>query len=146
MDWRKFVNFNILNQVRTRFIDRFRDDNVELHCILGNHDVYYRNTNVINSIRELFGDDLILYEEPTVVNFDGLDIALLPWVNKENYDASINFIETAAAPILIGHLELYGYDVIRGVKYNLLYKKQNLFSIITFVKCNFKFVFGNHSH
>jgi len=118
MDRRKFVNFNVLNQVRTRFMDRLRDDNVELHCILGNHDVYYRNTNTINSIRELFGDDLILYEEPAVVNFDGLDIALLPWVNKENNDEALNFIKSAAAPILIGHLELYGYDVIRGVKYN----------------------------
>jgi len=118
MDRRKFVNFNILNQVRTKFIDRLRDEGVELHCILGNHDIYYRNTNMINSIRELFNNDLNLYEEPTVVNFDGLDIALLPWVNKENHDQSIDFIKTASAPILIGHLELQGYDVMRGVKYD----------------------------
>ena len=118
MDRRKFVNFNILNQVRTRFMDKLSDEGVELHCILGNHDVYYRNTNTVNSIRELFGNDLVLYEEPAVVNFDGLDIALLPWVNKENTAEAENFIKTAAAPILIGHLELYGYDVIRGVKYN----------------------------
>jgi len=118
MDRRKFVNFNILNQVRTRFMDKLRDEDVELHCILGNHDVYYRNTNTVNSIRELFGNDLVLYEEPAVVNFDGLDIALLPWVNKENYDESIKFINSAAAPILIGHLELQGYDVMRGVRYD----------------------------
>jgi len=73
---------------------------------------------MINSIRELFNNDLNLYEEPTVVNFDGLDIALLPWVNKENHDQSIDFIKTASAPILIGHLELQGYDVMRGVKYD----------------------------
>ena len=117
MDRRKFVNFNVLNQVRTRFIDKIRDENIEMHCILGNHDVYYRNTNTINSIKELFGKDLTLYEEPKIFNFDGLDIALLPWVNKENYDESLDFIKTAAAPILIGHLELEGYDVMRGVKH-----------------------------
>jgi DNA repair exonuclease SbcCD nuclease subunit len=89
-----------------------------MHCILGNHDVYYRNTNKVNSIRELFEDDLKLYEEPQVVNFDGLDIALLPWVCKDNYDESIGFIKNAAAPILVGHLELQGYDVMRGVKYD----------------------------
>ena len=82
MDRRKFVNFSILNQVRTKFMDRIRAEDIQLHCILGNHDVYYRNTNKINSIRELFGDDLHLYESPTVVNFDGLDIAILPWINK----------------------------------------------------------------
>ena len=48
MDRRKFVNFNILNQVRTQFMDKLRDENIELHCILGNHDVYYRNTNMKN--------------------------------------------------------------------------------------------------
>ena len=118
MDRRKFVNFNILSQIRTRFMDKLRDEGIEMHCILGNHDVYYRNTNKVNSIRELFEDDLILYEEPQVVNFDGLDIALLPWVCKDNYDESIEFIKNAAAPVLVGHLELQGYDVMRGVKYD----------------------------
>ncbi len=118
MDRRKYVNFSILNQVRTRFIQKLKDNDIEMHCILGNHDVYYRNTNMINSIRELFNDDFKLYESPAVVNFDGLDIALLPWVNKENQEESVKFIKTASAPILIGHLELRGYDVMRGVKFD----------------------------
>jgi len=118
MDRRKFVNFNILNQIRTKFFDVLKEEGIEMHCILGNHDVYYRNTNKVNSIRELFADDLFLYEEPEVVEFDGLNIALLPWVCKENYDQSIDFINGANAPILVGHLELQGYDVMRGVKYD----------------------------
>ena len=120
LDRRKFVNFSILHQIRTRFIDVLEKNNIKMYCILGNHDVYYRNTNKVNSMSELFGNSpaLEIYEEPTVVNFDGLDIALLPWVNKENNEDAVDFIKTAAAPILIGHLELYGYDVIRGVKYN----------------------------
>jgi len=118
MDRRKFVNFNILSQIRTRFMDRLRDEGIEMHCILGNHDVYFRNTNEVNSVRELFANDLTIYEEPQVVNFDGLDIAFLPWVNKENYDQSMEFIKTADAPFLVGHLELQGYDVIRGVQYD----------------------------
>ena len=117
MDRRKFINFNILNQVRTRFMDKLKSKNIKMHCILGNHDVYYRNTNEINSIRELFSNDLTLYEKPEVVNFDGLDIALLPWVNKTNKDQCVEFIKTASAPILIGHLELNGYQVMRGVDF-----------------------------
>ena len=118
MDRRKFVNFSILSQIRTRFMDRLRDEGIEMHCILGNHDVYYRNTNMINSIKELFDNDLILYETPTIVNFDGLDIGLFPWVNKENYDESMDFLKTSSAPIIVGHLELEGYQVMRGVKYH----------------------------
>jgi DNA repair exonuclease SbcCD nuclease subunit len=117
MDRRKFVNFNSLHQVRTGFIERLKKERIEMHCILGNHDVYYRNTNKVNSLVELFSDDMIIYEEPQVINFDGLDIALLPWVNKENYDESVEFIKTANAPILIGHLELDGYQVMRGINH-----------------------------
>lgn len=117
MDRRKYVNYNILNQVRTRFVDRIKEENIDFHCIIGNHDVYYRNTNEVNSLRELFFDEFTLYEEPTVVNFDGLDLALLPWINKTNYDTSVEFIKTASAPILIGHLELNGYQVLHGIQY-----------------------------
>ena len=116
MDRRKYVNFNILNQVREKFVERIQDEGIKMHCILGNHDVYYRNTNRVNSVSELFGGDIEIYEEPEVVRFGALEIALLPWVNKENYDKSIEFIETADAPFLIGHLELKGYEVMRGVK------------------------------
>ena len=107
-----------IKEILLVFMDKLKDEGIEMHCILGNHDVYYRNTNAVNSVRELFSNDLIIYEEPAVVNFDGLDIALLPWVCNENYDQSMNFIKTASAPILIGHLELDGYDVMRGVKFD----------------------------
>jgi len=118
MDRRKFVNFNILNQVRDRFLSHLYDERIKMHCILGNHDVYYRNTNRVNSLQELFHNDMTIYNEPRVVNFDGMNIALLPWINNENYDESIQFIKTANAPILIGHLELDGYEVLRGINYH----------------------------
>jgi len=118
MDRRKFVNFNILNQVRSRFISRLHKDGIRVHCILGNHDVYYRNTNNINSTTELFYDDMEIYEKPEVVEFDGFPIALLPWVNKENYDEAVKFINNAPASMLIGHLELDGYQVMRGIDHH----------------------------
>jgi len=139
MDRRKFVNFSILSQVRSKFIDRLKEEGIKMHCILGNHDVYYRNTNSINSIRELFSDDLILYEDPAVVNFDGLDIALLPWVNKSNGEKSVEFIKTASAPILIGHLELEGYEVMRGVNFNGGGTDPGIFS-------RYERVFSGHFH
>ena len=117
MDRRKFVNFNVLNHVREHFIKPLKDRDVELHCILGNHDVYYRNTNKINSMRELFYSDFHIYENPTTLEFDGLRIAMLPWVNKENTEEFMKYIQNVNAPILMGHLELDGYEVLRGVKH-----------------------------
>ena len=42
-------------------------------------------------------------------------MALVPWINKENYESSVNFIKNCKADILGGHLELQGFDVLKGV-------------------------------
>lgn len=138
MDRRKFVNFSILNQVRSRFITRLHENGIQVHCILGNHDVYYRNTNNVNSTTELFYGDMTIYEKPEVVEFDGLNIALLPWVNKENNNEAVEFINTASAPMLIGHLELDGYQVMRGIDHHGG-MKASLFS-------RYEKVFSGHFH
>ena len=44
MDRRKYVNFNTLNQVRTRFVQKLAESGMVMHCIPGNHDTFYKNT------------------------------------------------------------------------------------------------------
>ena len=120
LDRRKYINFNTLSSVRENFMEPLKKMDITIHCIIGNHDTYYKNTNDLNSVKELFADkydNFILYEKPETVNFDGFDIALLPWINKENHDKSLDFINSTTAQWLIGHLELDGYEVFRGIKY-----------------------------
>jgi len=120
MDRRKFVNFNTLSVVRTKFIEWFEKNKIELHCILGNHDTFFKNTNSVNSIKELFSDKyrfVFLYEEPTVVKFDELSVALVPWINKENEQKFNTFIKTCPTSIICGHFELNGYEVIQGINF-----------------------------
>ena len=54
LDRRKYVNFNTLAQVRTKFMNKFDEYGITLHITLGNHDVFFKNSNEINSIKELF--------------------------------------------------------------------------------------------
>ena len=120
MDRRKFVNFSTLNHVRKRFIEKVQEKNMVLYCLIGNHDTYYKNTNNVNSLKELFGErytSFIPIETPTEVEFGSKKFALIPWINKENkadYDA---FISKTEASIVCGHFELNGYEVLRGVKF-----------------------------
>ena len=121
LDRRKYVNFNTLQCVREKFMEPLKEMGVSVHCILGNHDTFYKHTNELNSIRELFCEkyeNFILYENPQTVEFDGFEVALLPWVNKENLDGSMEFINSTTAQWLMGHLELDGYEVLRGIKYD----------------------------
>ncbi len=117
-DRRKYVNVNTLNQVRKRFLSHL--DGFKFHCILGNHDTYYRSTNEVNSLKEILGDrypSFILHEEPATLDLAGLSVALVPWINKKNREDFLNFVKTCKASILMGHFEINGYEVIPGLKF-----------------------------
>ena len=55
-DRRKYINYVTLNRAKKFFFNQMRDRNIEYHSIVGNHSVYYSNTNEINSM------DLLLKE------------------------------------------------------------------------------------
>mgnify|MGYP000120786800 CR=1 FL=1 len=120
VDRRKYINYRIAHNFRHKFLQRLWDEKIDTHIIVGNHDIYFRNTNKINAVQELCTtpDGLHepwIYEEPKVVDFDGLKILMLPWINPENEEHSLKTLETAHADILIAHLDLNGYQMTNGV-------------------------------
>ena len=118
-DNRKFINFHSLNRFRKSFLSRLRQHGIHMDVIPGNHDTYYKNTNELNALKELLGHymgEVTIHMEPTVIDLDGFKLALLPWICQENYDRSMEFISTCKADWLGGHLELQGFDVLRGVQ------------------------------
>jgi hypothetical protein len=123
MDRRKYVNFHTLNVVRKRFLKPLNDMGVTMDVILGNHDVFYKNTNDVNSIRELFQwselcDNWRIHYKPTTIEMGGLKIGLVPWITKDNEQECLDFIVNKEASILMGHFELSGYEVLRGVQHH----------------------------
>ena len=120
MDRRKYVNFKTLHEVRKRFFEHLESNKLNMHCILGNHDTFYKNTNEVNSLKELFADKngyFRLYEHPVNLQFDGLCIGLVPWINDTNREECFYFLKTCKCPIVGGHFELNGYEVMRGVQF-----------------------------
>ena len=118
-DHRKYVNFKALNENRDHFLNKLREYGITMDIFPGNHDVYYKNTNELCSLKELMGhymNEVNIVMEPRVMEYDGCNIALLPWINNQNYAESLKFIEKCDAQILMGHLELTGFDMMKGVK------------------------------
>lgn len=121
-DRRKYVNFDTLHRCREYFFQPIIDNNYQLHCIVGNHDIYFKNTNRVNAPTLLIDDEHIhVYDEPTAVDFDGLDILFMPWINNSNYEqameACTNYYGDAPFPqptVCMGHLELKGFEMYKG--------------------------------
>jgi len=117
-DHRKYINFKALNSNRKNFLEPLRQMCISMDIIPGNHDVYYKNTNDLCSLKELLGyytGNINIIMKPIVQNYGGLDMAMLPWVNNENYAESIKFIQNCKASWLLGHLELSGFEMMKGV-------------------------------
>ena len=115
---RTSINFKALNHNRRIFLDELRVRGIHMDIIPGNHDCYYKNTNNLNALKELLGhymNEVNIIEEPTVMNYDGLNFALIPWINNENEEKIKYFINTCKADILGAHLELSGFEMQAGI-------------------------------
>ena len=66
-------------------------------------------------MQEVYGDGVNWYSETTEVSFDGCNILFVPWINSENYERSIQMINATRSEILMGHLEVAGCLMQRGV-------------------------------
>lgn len=116
MDRRKFVNFHTLHRCKKFFIEPARERGMEVFIQVGNHDIYYRDSLKINALHELFYgyDHLKLIEQATTLEDESLDI--IPWICKENKKEIEQFIKNSKSKYLLGHLELAGFDMMRGMK------------------------------
>ena len=118
-DNRKFVNFKAQNHSRKSFLDPMRELGMRMDIIPGNHDTYYKNTNDLNSLKELLGyymNEIHIIMEPTVMEYGSLKMAMIPWINQENYDDTMKFIKNCKADWCGAHLELDGFEMMRGIK------------------------------
>jgi len=116
-DRRKYINYVTAYQCRKHFLERCNEENIETHIICGNHDEFYKNTHEVNSLRELVGNrysNIKIYSTPSTIEIDGLEFLLLPWITESNHDVSMKAIENSTAPIVLGHLELKGFEMDRG--------------------------------
>jgi DNA repair exonuclease SbcCD nuclease subunit len=115
---RRFINFKALSSNRKHFLDKLREYGITMDIIPGNHDTYYKNTNELNSLKELLGhymNEVSIIQDPTVMDYDGLKFGLVPWICQENEREIHDFLINCKADMIGGHFELAGFDMMRGV-------------------------------
>lgn len=112
---RKFINFETLYYLRDLFLDRIEALGLTLHCVVGNHDIYYRNSNRLSAASVLFRDSdrVKVYPEYQEVEFGGTEVALIPWINDENREETLRKISSSRCQVAFGHLDVSGFSMYR---------------------------------
>jgi len=118
VDRRKYISYLSLRKFRDQFINHVTHANLNLHVIIGNHDTFYKNTNEVNCMTELFGTNpprgIQWYKECQEVQFGSTKILFVPWMCSDNFDSTIEKIAETDAEVCFGHLELAGFEMQKG--------------------------------
>ena len=134
-DNRKSIDFWGLDWTRRVVLEPLRK--YEVHMIVGNHDIFLRNSTEINAPELLLKDypNIKTYSSPTNTKVGGIDMTFIPWICSENHDETLKVIKKSKAKIAMGHLELQGFRVNKhlimeehGLDPNIFTKFQKVFS------------------
>ena len=89
---------------------------IKMDLILGNHDVYYKNTNEVNAPELLLfeSDNINIISEQQSKN-TMVFISHLFMINNENYADSIDFLLSAGSDTCFGHFEIEGALMMPGM-------------------------------
>ncbi len=117
MDKRKSTNHETLYTMRTEFLDFFENNKITLIVLVGNHDIYYRESNQISTIEEFLRGYkyCIPITKPARINTGhGTKIDIIPWINDENKVETANFINNSNSEYCIGHFEFSGFKFAKN--------------------------------
>lgn len=116
-DRRKYVNFLTLSESRRYFFDRLRDMNLNLISLLGNHDIFWREKLSVNSPTLLLKEytNIRIISSPQKISIHGYTFDVIPWICKENEEEVFKFISETDQKICLGHFELQGFEMMRGI-------------------------------
>lgn len=134
-DDRKVVYFNTLYRFNDYFIKPLETHGIDMYVIAGNHDVVHRNTNRINSVRLLKTKRMHVVDMvPETISLGSVKMDLYPWINTENYDASMAFCRESTSQYACGHFEFAQFPMHpgsiaeKGMSHELFGKYEEVYS------------------
>jgi len=112
-DNRVTVDIKFLNEI-DNFFKELQLRKITFYTLLGNHDIYYRNSREVSLI-EFFAkkyNNIILFKEKTVIDFEGAKCLFVPWIvkNEKLYKEDLKDID-----FVFGHFEIRNFQISPGI-------------------------------
>jgi DNA repair exonuclease SbcCD nuclease subunit len=99
-----------------RMADELFDNDFFQYFVVGNHDTAYKNSNELNSVDILLGKkNKVFVTDPEEVEIGSKKFLFVPWINKNNSEESTKIIKKSKADYMMAHLDLVGFEMLRGI-------------------------------
>lgn len=142
LDNRTSIDINLLSILRSRFFDKLVQYNFKIITILGNHDIYFKNTrdvNFMSVLQELYPDNIDLIQQQTKISINNVDVGFIPFLTPEE---PIDDYIISTSEYLFGHFETQGFEIAKGS-----YDTHSELTVGSFKQYkNLKGVFSGHYH
>ena len=110
-DVRKGIDYWSLDWSKRVFFDRLRQEGIDTHLIVGNHDIFYKENTSINSpvlnLREY--ENISIIGRPQTIQIHDTLCFMVPWICPGNAEDFVAELESTDARICMGHLEVTGF-------------------------------------
>ena len=110
-DVRKGIDYWSLDWAKRVFFDPLFERGITLHVIVGNHDIFYKQSLKINAPMLNLAEytNIVTYAEPQTANIKGTSVFMVPWICEDNAAEFSEELAYSKAKICMGHLELAGF-------------------------------------
>lgn len=117
-DRRKYINFFSLAECKDYFFSELKKRDIKLYTLVGNHDIYWRESLSVNSTSLVLGeyDNIEIIEHPTTINLGDSSFDMIPWICPENEEEVSKFIHESKSDICMGHFEIAGFAMYKGME------------------------------
>ena len=116
---RESVNIRVQTETFAIFSELAKKFKRGIYIILGNHDVYYKDKNDINSVKALsyLSDNIHVFERHEILNINGThNFLMLPWVENLNQLAAIIEDNRDEADYIVCHADFKGLTLNKWAK------------------------------
>jgi DNA repair exonuclease SbcCD nuclease subunit len=130
-DSRNSLNLLVMNEAMEIFEEI--SNIMPIMIILGNHDIYRKDSNDVNSVKVLkWIPNVTIFEEPEILAVSGANLLLMPW--RKSVEDETACVQSHDADYLFCHTDVMGIkfnkftDVEHGLDLNNLKKFKRVYS------------------
>jgi len=113
-DNRTMANIKFLDTLQKKFFDVIKENGFTLHSLLGNHDIFERDSreiSIVQTFQKLYPLNFISYKNKEHIMLAGCPTLVQPWICS---DEELDHNDLIGQTHVLGHFEIRDFSVVKG--------------------------------